>query len=111
MRVPTRLARLLLKHPREEPEHDNQASGVNNDCDVDAVPMRILAFFIARRRFIHRSFLFRKVRPKAQYPAPIQQISTTVSTSFCLSEKTSSLRTESAPAAAIRARTINQNER
>jgi hypothetical protein len=43
----TKLARLLLKYSREEPKPDDQANGVNNDCDVDAVPVRILAFFVA----------------------------------------------------------------
>ena len=39
--------RRLLKHPREEPKPDDQTSGVDDDRDVDAVPMRILTFFIA----------------------------------------------------------------
>ena len=43
------LTRGLLKHPREEPKPDDQANGVYDDCEVDAVPVRILAFFVAPR--------------------------------------------------------------
>jgi hypothetical protein len=42
-------ALLLLKHSREEPKPDDQENGVDDDCDVDAVPVRIFAFFFAMR--------------------------------------------------------------
>jgi hypothetical protein len=37
----------LLKDSREEPKTDDQANGVDDDCNVDTVPMRVLAFFVA----------------------------------------------------------------
>ena len=98
----------LLKHPREDPKPDDQASGVDDDCEVDTVPMRILAFFVALCRFIHWSSPFREVRPKLQNPTPIQQSNTMDSASFCVSEKSSRLRTERMIAATIQARMINK---
>src|SRR5262249_948758 len=103
-----RLIPLLLKHPREEPKPDDQANGVDDDSDVNAVPVRILAFFIGLCRFIHWSFPF---RPKLQYATPIQPSNTIVVASFCLSEKTSRLRTERMTETAIRTRTKNHHGR
>src|SRR6266498_86488 len=76
-------APLLLKHFREEPKPDDQANGINNDCDVDAVPVRILALFVALLYFIHRPSLFRKFRPKLQYLSLFQARESAVSTLTC----------------------------
>jgi hypothetical protein len=47
VRLKPLLMRGLLKHSGEEPKPDDQANGVNDDCDVNAVPVRILTFFVA----------------------------------------------------------------
>src|SRR5262249_47087789 len=111
IRLTPLLTRGLLKHPREEPKPNDQANGVDDDRDVDAVPVRILAFFNASCWFIHQSSLFRKFRTNLQYPTPIQPSSAVVSASFCLSEKTSRLRTGRRITTAITARTRNHHWR